>query len=257
MRVSARLAEPVTCRDRWLAALTFLSSRAFPSRLLDLNSVASDVDASSSTTPSHPVLLPGIDILNHQPLHPVSWLSSPAPSSPTSGLVSVLVHRPIPAGSQIYNNYGAKPNDELLLSYGFTLPSLPFDTCPLLLGGLPPAKAELCRALGLDPSHRFLLTRSGDVDPDLRECVRVAVADEAEEGILRAKTAGERGRVTWENEMGALDLVLEMVRKKLEVLQEVAQESEASRGDALIREDVRAVCDVYRQGKPPRLIFLL
>jgi hypothetical protein len=38
-------------------------------------------------------------------------------------------------GTEIFNNYGAKPNSELLLGYGFTLPDNPDDTIVLKIGG--------------------------------------------------------------------------------------------------------------------------
>jgi hypothetical protein len=41
------------------------------------------------------------------------------------------------AGAEIFNNYGAKPNSELLLGYGFTLPTNPDDTIVLKIGGAP------------------------------------------------------------------------------------------------------------------------
>ena len=38
-------------------------------------------------------------------------------------------------GAEIFNNYGAKPNSELLLGYGFTLPDNPDDSIVLKIGG--------------------------------------------------------------------------------------------------------------------------
>jgi len=171
-------------RDRFLLASTYLSSRAFPSRLLILpppTSTSSDptttlasTPADSTPGPSHPILLPGIDILNHLPLHPVSWISSPLPSSSSSsssstpsGIISVHLPSPTPISSQIFNNYGGKPNDELLLAYGFVLPSLPYDTSPLLLSSnrIPPVvAAELKDGLGVDVGKRFLVGRDGEIE---------------------------------------------------------------------------------------------
>jgi hypothetical protein len=41
----------------------------------------------------------------------------------------------VDGGAEIFNNYGAKPNSELLLGYGFTLPDNPDDTIVLRIGG--------------------------------------------------------------------------------------------------------------------------
>ena len=54
-------------RELYLTAATHLSSRAFPSTLL------SDTPSLVSTPTSYPVLLPGVDALNHARAQPVSW----------------------------------------------------------------------------------------------------------------------------------------------------------------------------------------
>ena len=48
-----------------------------------------------------------------------------------------MTHSALKAGAEIFNNYGAKPNSELLLGYGFTLPANPDDTIVLKIGGTP------------------------------------------------------------------------------------------------------------------------
>lgn len=40
----------------------------------------------------------------------------------------------MPAGEELFNNYGPKPNSELILGYGFALPSNPSDTIVLQVG---------------------------------------------------------------------------------------------------------------------------
>ncbi|KZV75122.1 SET domain-containing protein [Peniophora sp. CONT] len=118
-------------RERYLTASTYLSSRAFPSTLL------SYVPSLLQTPESHPVLLPGVDSLNHARANPVSWLvRSPAASSAEEQTyVCLQTHTLYPADVEIFNNYGPKPNAELLLGYGFTLPHNPDDTLVLKLGG--------------------------------------------------------------------------------------------------------------------------
>jgi hypothetical protein len=46
-----------------------------------------------------------------------------------------VTHNASSPGAEIFNNYGAKPNSELLLGYGFTLPANPDDTIVLKIGG--------------------------------------------------------------------------------------------------------------------------
>jgi hypothetical protein len=53
------------------------------------------------------------------------------------GNISLVTHTALKAGTEIFNNYGPKPNSELLLGYGFTLPANPDDTIVLKIGGAP------------------------------------------------------------------------------------------------------------------------
>lgn len=130
-----------TRRERFLTAATYLSSRAFPSTLL------SPSPTLVQQPDSYPVLIPGIDALNHARAHPVSWVvtfpptvtstsSSPSTVDASQAGISLVTHNASKAGAEIFNNYGAKPNSELLLGYGFTLPANPDDTIVLKIGGL-------------------------------------------------------------------------------------------------------------------------
>lgn len=118
--------------ERYLTASTYLSSRAFPSTLL------SPMPSLAPSPDSHPILLPGIDALNHARGQPVSWAVSAAPNAPPS--ISLVLHNAHPAGTELFNNYGPKPNAELILGYGFSLPHNPDDTIVLKLGGAPAAQ---------------------------------------------------------------------------------------------------------------------
>ncbi len=92
------------------------------------------------------MLIPGVDALNHARAQPISWVltcppTSSSPSSSTANAshgtmsISLVAHSASKAGAEIFNNYGAKPNAELLLGYGFTLPANPDDTIVLKIGG--------------------------------------------------------------------------------------------------------------------------
>jgi len=106
---------------------------------------------------SYPVLLPGIDSLDHAPGAAVSWLiaapqsttastlnpaaSTPNNSSETDLAVNLVLHASTHAGRDIFNNYGPKPNSEFVLGYGFALSQNPYDTIVLQIGvGGPDAK---------------------------------------------------------------------------------------------------------------------
>ena len=89
------------------------------------------------------MLIPGVDALNHARAQPVSWVvTSPTSAqhgntstSTSTSFISLVTHNTSSPGTEIFNNYGAKPNSELLLGYGFTLPANPDDTIVLKIGG--------------------------------------------------------------------------------------------------------------------------
>lgn len=55
--------------------------------------------------PGSPVLIPGLDILNHRPFEKVTWQWG----SVNSRLIN---NEAVASGCQIYNNYGAKSDEE-------------------------------------------------------------------------------------------------------------------------------------------------
>lgn len=118
-------------RELYLTSASHISSRAFPSTLLSQN------PSLLSSPSTEPILLPGIDSLNHARGQPVSWVVTyPNELNQTpEPCVSLILHSPTPASSELFNNYGAKPNSELILGYGFSLAENPDDTIILKIGG--------------------------------------------------------------------------------------------------------------------------
>lgn len=129
--------------ESFLAFATYVSSRAFPSSLLS----SSPTLISGPST--EPVLIPGLDALNHRRAQPVSWVYSPDPQP----AMSIVIRAPTDAGEELFNNYGPKPNVELILGYGFSFPHNPDDTILLQIGGQPAnRKWDIGRdAVGMDP----------------------------------------------------------------------------------------------------------
>ncbi|KAF8556722.1 SET domain-containing protein [Imleria badia] len=124
--------------DMYMTASTHLSCRAFPSTMLS-------PDPSLVSTPStYPVLIPCVDLMNHKRGQPVSWIiSCQDQDTTTPNTISIIVHpksddadtAPREELVEVFNNYGPKPNDELILGYGFSLPDNPDDTITLQIGG--------------------------------------------------------------------------------------------------------------------------
>ncbi|KAF9006625.1 SET domain protein [Cyathus striatus] len=130
--------------ENYLTAATYISSRAFPSSLLSQNPTL----APSSST--GPVLLPGVDSLNHARAQPVSWVVTHSTVTITDGsaqcpTISLVLHTSTSSGRELLNNYGPKPNSELILGYGFSLPNNPDDTIILKVGGIEGKKWEVGR----------------------------------------------------------------------------------------------------------------
>lgn len=98
-------------------------SRAFPARVV----------YTSPQDQTLTMLVPGVDALNHKPRAAVLW-------DGTSGVggFTVSVCAPVAAGAEVFNNYGPKSNEELLLGYGFCCDdAVDFDAVLLKLN-LPP-----------------------------------------------------------------------------------------------------------------------
>ncbi|CED85624.1 N-methyltransferase [Phaffia rhodozyma] len=264
--------------ERYLLASTYISSRSFPSKLLDLT---------PTTAASYPILVPALDLLNHRSSHPVTWVSNPSSSlsssspdaKPIVGTIDFIHHPDLPnPHSQIFNNYGAKPSSSLLLSYGFALPlsSQPehVETVPLLIAGVVSSKQDLCEDLGLGKTVRktwnLTVGKNGEavVEDGLRALLRVLVADGEEEGLIRSRARVDGTKtdvvdvVSGENECMALDTLGAMVQSKLQVLLDVdqsdregdqtevdAEKGKKQTGVGNVRKSIRRTCRIYREGQ--------
>ncbi|KAI9571841.1 hypothetical protein HD554DRAFT_2069851 [Boletus coccyginus] len=114
--------------DMYLAASTHLSSRAFPSSILSPN------PSLVSTPSTYPVLIPGVDLLNHKRGQPVSWIVSCQDTAQdhdttSPNTVSIVVH---PTSDPDSDSPG---RSIFILGYGFSLPDNPDDTIALQIGG--------------------------------------------------------------------------------------------------------------------------
>lgn len=134
------------------------SSRAFPPSLIGTKEEPEEEKPNQTEFNSMvgPILIPGLDTFNHQRGRKVTWSfehssSAPAedpetraPSSTSAstldavnssgGSIVLTLHDPTPSESQVFNNYGAKSNEELLGSYGFVNSNHDDDSLTLVLG---------------------------------------------------------------------------------------------------------------------------
>lgn len=241
-------------RDRYLATATYLSSRAFPSKLLrlsDIGSLTTSAVQTSSEEESHPVLLPGVDLFNHSRGHPITWLSSETPSSshgPTK-TISLVTATSYKEGDQLFNNYGPKPNEELLLGYGFVIDDNPDDVVVLKVGSQKSDSktTERLSKANLDPSKRFLLRRDGKLDSDLLAVLRIFLS--TEDPISEDEIDPEDEHALHEYEEKSMQLELDVLGTLGQMLDDKLEKLEQVPGEVKAREEVRRMCSVYRKGQ--------
>jgi len=181
---------------------------------------------------SEPVLLPGVDLFDHARASPVTWLishttdnnppSEAAVSDNSSGALSigVVLHSGAELGEKLFNNYGAKPNAELILGYGFTLPQNPDDTILLKIGGM-----------------------MADGKDKMWEVGRNAVGAEAMwDAILRWLTKDGEAQHAFEVELDASEMLVDMTQTLLERLPDV-------RDVAGLRPEISVMLEQYVEGQ--------
>lgn len=110
-----------TCFSNYLWALLILKLRSFPAYLLKDSAQFADREIKQDEC----ILLPLIDLLNHSPTARVEWGVS------DDGFFEY--NSELPSDGELFNNYGRKGNEELLLAYGFCLEKNDADTAALKL----------------------------------------------------------------------------------------------------------------------------
>ncbi|KAH8114871.1 SET domain-containing protein [Phellopilus nigrolimitatus] len=243
-------------RDMYLSSATYLSSRAFPSTLLSSN------PSLVATPSSYPVLLPGVDSLNHARNQPVTWsvsrISRPPPISAPEGAnvdhcVVLTLNTPSVAGEELFNNYGPKPNASLILGYGFALEDNPDDTIMLKVGtGAAAASDEKFTR------SEFEIGRDVQGVDALWSEVRARIATSY--GVTKPYSNAEVEE-SWEEEdirliMETADTLSGMVTSLLHRLPSLAETTEEVQS-LTIRESVRTMWGYYVRGQADILEALL
>jgi len=110
---------PAGCCDTWVdlaRARGMCTSRGFPGSLQPGLADGRAV-----------VMLPLFDLLNHKYGHPIEWVAE------EDGSVTFVARSAVEEGGEVWSNYGARPNEQLLFSYGFCMPDNPHDVVPVAL----------------------------------------------------------------------------------------------------------------------------
>lgn len=191
---------------------------------------------------SYPVLLPILDCLNHARGHPVSWVvtsSPPAPSSKQGNINSSSLHitlhlrAPTPTQAEVFNNYGPKPNSELLLGYGFVIPSNPEDTIVLKLGG-----SEQRHEIGRHASRHADAGGMKSLWEEIEKMVLTSGEDD------ESVTSMEGG---WEVALEVCEALDEMISQKIDALPDLSEIPHLP--SAGIRPEVRSMIAEYVKGR--------
>ncbi|KAK9319996.1 hypothetical protein V1517DRAFT_330772 [Lipomyces orientalis] len=158
--------------ELYLWACTVLSSRSFPSSIV----------FGTSEVDSYPVLVPLVDSLNHKPQVPVYW-------NATADSFTISSGDSIAAGDEVFNNYGLKGNEELLMGYGFCLENNPFDVVTLKLRH-PRMSADKAELVSPEMTESiFHLSESSPLPHELVNFFRIVVANVREtERLLALRT---------------------------------------------------------------------
>jgi hypothetical protein len=247
-------------RQRYLLASTYITSRSFPSSLLHPsdNDVAT-TDTAAAKADSYPIMIPGIDLLNHKRAEPVTWTPGQSEADASSH-VGFGVRRSIEQGEEVFNNYGPKGNEELLLAYGFVIPTNPSSSCSVKLGfkGQLPEDARMTlQSAGLRIDETFQVRANEPIPERLVRVVRVFVGTQGDDeplgdlddvllGIERGDEDVERRTMV---EMEAMDVLERLFEAKLRTASEVVEQIRKGKGSKEVREKVWGDCFEYAQGQ--------
>ncbi|CEP62460.1 protein-lysine N-methyltransferase LALA0_S05e06150g [Lachancea lanzarotensis] len=178
------------------SSIMFLS-RAFPEKVVN-----------SSANPTRIILLPVIDLLNHNYHSKVEWMHSD-----DSFCLKVL--ETVDEGGEFFNNYGGKGNEELLWGYGFVLQDNICDTVALKIKLPPDTLLRISKESSIRLPTIADYTRSAfDLSPEItEESEKLILEEKLNDGILYMLSATNNTCLMW-----LLDLFTSLERSETESL---------------------------------------
>ncbi len=147
--------------------------------------------------------------------------SSSTSNTPKEPTISLVLSNKTFAGEELFNNYGPKPNAELILGYGFSLPNNPEDTILLKIGG---------------SEKRWEVGRSA-------QGIEVLWDDVVKFMAAHDSSSDEEGEA-YEIQMDAADMLADMVQTVF-----VRLPSETAHEDPALRPEVARMLRDYIEGK--------
>ncbi|KAJ2721685.1 hypothetical protein GGI07_003800 [Coemansia sp. Benny D115] len=231
--VSGKMSEEVMTFERYAWAASAVMSRAFSKALME----GYDEQSAGSQ-----VLLPLLDMVNHQARRRVTWLAH-------ANGVGFVTGSLLEGGQQVFNNYGPKSNEELMIGYGFCLAGNEFSHFHIRVNyerdPLCAEKTRLLEAAGVGALDHYI--RASGLPRDLLPMLRVvAMSDVDVRFALERLDSGDWGRevlgfVGLRNELRARHLLVFLLQKKLSVFED-GDASAAAAGDSINAQVAR----VYR-----------
>ncbi|KAJ2453151.1 hypothetical protein GGF42_003868, partial [Coemansia sp. RSA 2424] len=195
--------------ENYLWAMSVLTSRSFSKELME--------GTLCSLTAESEVLLPLLDMANHHPRTPVTWIID-------DDGIGFSMDAVVEAGQQIFNNYGPKSNEELMMGYGFCMLPNPYSWFHIKLNysqdPLFEAKERVLAVAGLAKAHDQFIRASG-LPRDLLPVLRVMVMTDVDLHYMGQDINRELLENTGlRNELRARFLLMFLLKKKLQVLED-------------------------------------
>ncbi|KAJ1719669.1 hypothetical protein LPJ53_005604, partial [Coemansia erecta] len=226
--VEGRIPADVLTFENYVWAASAVSSRSFSKDLVK--------GSSDEQTEGSEVLLPLLDMMNHLPRRRVSWISNDTGIEFVTGQV-------LRGGEQVYNNYGPKSNEELMLGYGFCFEGNPFSHFHLRLNyERDPRhgdKQGLLERFGIAECDQYI--RRDALPRDLLPMLRVMAMNDVDLHHAEQLEEGGLEFVGLCNELRARHLLLFLLEKKLAAF-DAAEEDAQSVADS----DNARVARAYR-----------
>ncbi|KAG0027934.1 hypothetical protein BGZ82_008703 [Podila clonocystis] len=235
--------------EMFLWAETVVSSRAYPAHLF------------GECREGEVVLIPLADMLNHQSRHKISWLKTPQGLQMSGSAVK--------KGEQVFNNYGPKSNEELLVGYGFCIEDNADDMVTLKTNfSRDPdqdRKTAILKRVGVTDETIHYLGHGGRIPHPLLTTMRVMAMnpteveryyswmEDEEQDIIHGERKEQGGAcsplkeelqfVNLRNELAMLDLMDLLLSSKLKIIRD---------WDDKLSEPLNAAqeyAQIYRQGQ--------
>ncbi|CAG8465955.1 17519_t:CDS:2 [Acaulospora colombiana] len=210
--------------ELYLWACNVISSRCFPNKLIEPDEVE-----------LNEALFPLADSLNHRPRQRITWKVQ------GRSALHLITEDGIEAGEQVFNNYGTKSNEELLIGYGFCIPDNPDDWVAIKVNftqdPLRDQKLAVLSQLGISELTHFI--KKNIIPPDLFAQLGVLAMNANEIKIFQqmSEKASIKEKIFgYRCEIAMLELFSLFLRKKFELIKDRDDEFWNDEGEGLSTE---------------------